>query len=525
MLDLNIIIIIIIIMPPYRICVLVLTMSLMQTLLLAQSPEAQCFSNFTKGKEDFVLDTDESVKDGAEFLGSPTQVIGTKECVSACCKEANCNLALMENGSQEGAIKSCYLVNCLYKQKKVCRFVRKTGFSNYVMTSVFGSYLQEYNPANNKDQPPKPSAGQDRVVQPRDVVVLNGIESKDDGKIVDYEWTQVYGSSTAVIEKTTFPDEVRVSGLSAGVYKFRLTVTDNAGQSESAEVTVLVLTPEQSHHHCLVPKKVGPCRGSFPRWHYNALTEKCEKFTFGGCHPNRNNYLSEEECKQACDNVSVDTFSPSGRIGGGEPPNEECGNPCGPDNFTCANGCCVDKALECDQVTQCSDGSDEGQCANMDSKFRRLLDINEDDNGMAASHCTQPPVTGPCRNSHTMWYYNPYDQKCSRFNYGGCKGNENQFDTMEKCLTFCGKITEKDAFANRATFEKLTHDGQSVSIALAVALGLAILILLAVLGYCFLKDRKKKQQPRRQHVSANGTHLLYVDDTEKLVYNSTTKPI
>lgn len=56
--------------------------------------------------------------------------------------------------------------------------------------------------------------------------------------------------------------------------------------------------------HCLVPKKVGPCRGSFPRWYYNALTEKCEKFTFGGCNPNRNNYLSKEECRQACDQVS-----------------------------------------------------------------------------------------------------------------------------------------------------------------------------------------------------------------------------
>lgn len=59
--------------------------------------------------------------------------------------------------------------------------------------------------------------------------------------------------------------------------------------------------------HCLVPKKVGPCRGSFPRWHYSALSEQCEKFVFGGCNPNRNNYLSEEECKKACDQVSGST--------------------------------------------------------------------------------------------------------------------------------------------------------------------------------------------------------------------------
>ncbi len=56
--------------------------------------------------------------------------------------------------------------------------------------------------------------------------------------------------------------------------------------------------------HCLVPKKEGPCRGSFPRWHYNAVTEKCEQFKFGGCKPNRNNYLALNECMNACDKVS-----------------------------------------------------------------------------------------------------------------------------------------------------------------------------------------------------------------------------
>lgn len=52
--------------------------------------------------------------------------------------------------------------------------------------------------------------------------------------------------------------------------------------------------------HCMAPKKVGPCRGSFPRWHYNAASQKCEQFIFGGCRENRNNYLLEEECKFAC---------------------------------------------------------------------------------------------------------------------------------------------------------------------------------------------------------------------------------
>ncbi len=52
-----------------------------------------------------------------------------------------------------------------------------------------------------------------------------------------------------------------------------------------------------------MPKKVGPCRGALPRWHFNPITKKCENFIFGGCKENRNNFLSLEECANACHTV------------------------------------------------------------------------------------------------------------------------------------------------------------------------------------------------------------------------------
>uniref|UniRef100_A0A3Q2YM51 BPTI/Kunitz inhibitor domain-containing protein n=1 Tax=Hippocampus comes TaxID=109280 RepID=A0A3Q2YM51_HIPCM len=55
-----------------------------------------------------------------------------------------------------------------------------------------------------------------------------------------------------------------------------------------------------STNHCMAPKKIGPCRGAFPRWHYNAASQKCEGFVFGGCRENLNNYLSKDECTNAC---------------------------------------------------------------------------------------------------------------------------------------------------------------------------------------------------------------------------------
>lgn len=100
----------------------------------------ECFSRFKQGRDDFVLDADESVKDGATFISSPG-LNRYKDCLSACCKDPNCNVAFMERGAEEGLVKSCFLFDCLYKQKYVCRFVRKTGYINYILDSVYDSYV------------------------------------------------------------------------------------------------------------------------------------------------------------------------------------------------------------------------------------------------------------------------------------------------------------------------------------------------------------------------------------------------
>ncbi|XP_048038338.1 podocalyxin-like protein 2 isoform X1 [Megalobrama amblycephala] len=67
--------------------------------------------------------------------------------------------------------------------------------------------------------------------------------------------------------------------------------------------------PSAVNERCLMPKKVGPCRATYPRWHFNPATKKCENFIFGGCKQNLNNFLSLEECTKACQTVS--DYSPS----------------------------------------------------------------------------------------------------------------------------------------------------------------------------------------------------------------------
>ncbi|XP_021440392.2 kunitz-type protease inhibitor 1 isoform X2 [Oncorhynchus mykiss] len=484
----------------------------------AQAFGEQCLDKFKKGRDDFVLDTNESVKDGATFISS-VKVERSNDCIRSCCKDPRCNVAFMEV-SDEGMIKSCFLFDCLYKQSYVCRFVRKKGFQNYIIDSVYASDLATNGFPDEEDHPPVANGGPDRVAQPQESLTLNGIESKDDHEIVTYQWHLVSGNSSAVIEKTQFDDQVIVSKLTSGVYKFQLTVTDSSGQSDQTQITILVLTPEQSEDHCLVPKKVGPCRGSFPRWHYNAASEKCEEFLFGGCRENLNNYLSLQECTNACDGVSVMSSVVSGRSGPLPAPREVCGIPCRSGQFTCANSCCLDQGLECDKEQQCSDGSDEENCEYLNDKFRILLQIPVDEQKV---RCTVHPKTGHCRDSFTKWYYNPLYEKCFRFNYGGCDGNDNRFDTEDTCMTTCKLVTEKDIFERKESFEYQDTQGHTGSIAIAALLGLAIIILLVVLCYCFMKGRKK--QPQRQRVPINGTQVHTKEDTERLVYNSTTKSI
>ena len=51
---------------------------------------------------------------------------------------------------------------------------------------------------------------------------------------------------------------------------------------------------------CLLPAEVSYCRMSIPRYFYNSITRRCEKFFWGGCEGNGNNFRTVADCYRTC---------------------------------------------------------------------------------------------------------------------------------------------------------------------------------------------------------------------------------
>ncbi|XP_055924217.1 PI-stichotoxin-She2a-like [Argiope bruennichi] len=56
---------------------------------------------------------------------------------------------------------------------------------------------------------------------------------------------------------------------------------------------------------CRLPKQVGYCKASFPRYYFDHEKNECVYFIYGGCMGNDNNFKTEEECERVCKNSKI----------------------------------------------------------------------------------------------------------------------------------------------------------------------------------------------------------------------------
>lgn len=53
--------------------------------------------------------------------------------------------------------------------------------------------------------------------------------------------------------------------------------------------------------------------------------------------------------------------------------------------------------------------------------------------------CSLPAKSGFCKALLRRYFFNADTKECETFNYGGCGGNENNFQTLEECISECAR--------------------------------------------------------------------------------------
>lgn len=87
---------------------------------------------------------------------------------------------------------------------------------------------------------PTANAGSDKnITLPTNNVTINGSGTDSDGSIASYTWSKISGPSTFTLSGNN-TSQLTASNLVAGIYEFRLTVTDNNGATGTDNVLVSV---------------------------------------------------------------------------------------------------------------------------------------------------------------------------------------------------------------------------------------------------------------------------------------------
>ncbi|KAI9565498.1 hypothetical protein GHT06_009290 [Daphnia sinensis] len=204
---------------------------------------------------------------------------------------------------------------------------------------------------------------------------------------------------------------------------------------------------------CSMPMRIGPCRMSLEKFYYDAEKNDCLLFFYGGCKGNSNQFDTAEECRQTCGvkpKTSIAMEQPNQDIARAAKQNvcdlpQEPG-PCkgqvpaffyNAETGACESfwyGGCRGNGNRFETETEC-----RAQCVPAAStELRKASPVaSVASSETIPEHCKLPADIGPCRAAKPRYHYNVTAGECQPFNFGGCRGNDNNFHTIEQCQSEC----------------------------------------------------------------------------------------
>ena len=156
---------------------------------------------------------------------------------------------------------------------------------------------------------------------------------------------------------------------------------------------------------CNLEPEKGICY--LPKSYYFDKDDKiCRKYSPLECKGNQNKFSTEEECLKTCGDCSS------------EPERGPCKAEIPRYYFDKDENICKEFIY----------GGCEGNLNNYETKK---------DCFKTCGDCNSKPDRGPCLANIPRFYFDQDHKTCKRFDYGGCLGNNNNFQTKEICYEAC----------------------------------------------------------------------------------------
>lgn len=179
---------------------------------------------------------------------------------------------------------------------------------------------------------------------------------------------------------------------------------------------------------CHLPEAAGPCRGLVRRYFFDATTQQCRPFFYGGCFGNANNFRSISACRARCDTTEKPTSAPE--VHTQSPPGTALMQPA--------------------VLT--------GEPAVSEALVQLNVTGPEPNEGQVPEWCSSPVDRGTCDGQRRRFAFNPDTRRCHMFVFSGCGGNKNNFSHRRHCMRKCtGRTRDRGLKMIRIRKKNLHH--------------------------------------------------------------------